>query len=89
MWLAALQLIAAENSDLFAKICQAAGLEPVEAAQLACTSEAGKEYALCYGKVLSPQEGNLAGEIKDFLMAESQKYATIVTNNTEVFLKAL
>lgn len=89
LWLAALQLIAAENSDLFAKICQAAGLKPVEAAQLTCTSEAGKEYALCYGKVLSPQEGNLAGEIKDFLMAESQKYATIVTNNTEVFLKAL
>lgn len=89
LWLSALQLIAAQDSALWQQICAASKLETVSAAAISCASAAAKDYALSYRRVLNPQEGNLAGVIKDFLAANSADYATIVTKNVEKFLKAL
>lgn len=88
LWLSALQLIAEENTDLFAKIAAAAGLEAVSADALADIQHA-KAYAFSYVNVLSPDKGNLAKEVKEYLAQNTEKYATKVTQNTEKFLKKL
>lgn len=87
LWLAALQLIAEKNVELMGKIAAAAELEVVSAAELNAASEAGKTYALAYAKVLSPEAGNLSAEIKDYLLANQNEYATSVTKNVETYLK--
>lgn len=88
LWLSALQLIVEENAALFAKIAAAAGLEAVATEALADGQQA-KAYAFSYVDVLSPDKGDLAKEIKAFLVQNSDKYATKVTQNTEKFLKKL
>lgn len=88
LWLSALQLIAEDDAALFAKIAAAAGLEAVAAEALADGQQA-KAYAFSYVDVLSPDKGDLAKEIKAFLVQNSDKYATKVTQNTEKFLKKL
>lgn len=87
LWLAALQLIAEKNVELMGKIAAAAELEVVSAEELNAASEAGKAYALAYAKVLSPEAGNLSAEIKDYLLANQNEYATSVTKNVETYLK--
>lgn len=86
LWLAALQLIAAADSDLFGKIVTAAGLEAVSADELTAGSEAGRQFALSYSKVLNPKEGNMAAELKDFLLQNKEKYAKYVTKNVKIFI---
>lgn len=89
LWLAGLQLIAEKDAGLMEKIASAAHLEVPEAAELVCESEAGKKYAVSYREVLNPEKGNLAADIKDFLLTNREEYATKVTKNTEKFLKML
>ncbi len=88
LWLAALQLVAAKDAELFAKIATAAELEVVGAEELLTTTETGKAYALVFAKVLNP-ENALVAEIKDFLLANKAEYATVVTQNAEIFLKKI
>lgn len=89
LWLAALQLIAAKDADLLAKVTAAAELAPVSVGDLTADTEAGKAYALAFAKVLSPDAGNLGVEIKDFLLTNQAEYATVVTKITETFLKKI
>ena len=86
LWLAALQLIADVDSELFAKIAAAAGLEAVKADELTAQSETGKAYALSYAKVLDAKAGNMAAEIKGFLVQNNDEYAKYVTKNVKKFL---
>ena len=87
LWLAALQLIAEKNAELMGKIAAAAELEVAAAEELTAATEAGKAYALAYAKVLGPEAGNLSAEIKDYLLANQNEYATSVTKNVEIYLK--
>ena len=87
LWLAALQLIAEKNAELMGKIAAAAELEVAPAEELTAATEAGKAYALAYAKVLGPEAGNLSAEIKDYLLANQNEYATSVTKNVEIYLK--
>lgn len=87
LWLAALQLVAEKNAELMGKIAAAAELEVVGAGELTAETEIGKAYALAYAKVLSPDTANLSAEIKDFLLANQNEYATSVTKNVEIYLK--
>ncbi|MBQ9763394.1 MAG: hypothetical protein IJV92_03455 [Phascolarctobacterium sp.] len=87
LWLAALQLIAEKNAELMGKIAAAAELEVAPAEELTAATEAGKAYALAYAKVLGPEVGNLSAEIKDYLLANQNEYATSVTKNVEIYLK--
>ena len=86
LWLAALQLIAAADSDLFGKIATAAGLQAVSADELTAGSGAGRQFALSYSKVLNPKEGNMAAELKDFLLQNKEEYAKYVTKNVKNFI---
>lgn len=87
LWLAALQLIAEKNSELMGKIAEAAELDVAGAQELNADTEAGKAYALAYAKVLNPDKGGLSVEIKDYLLANQNEYATTVTKNVEMYLK--
>lgn len=89
LWLSALQLLAEKDTALFARVAAAAGLEAVAAEELDCRSAVGRQYALSYTKVLAPEQGDLATEIKQFLLQYAAEYATKVTKNTENFLKKL
>ena len=87
LWLAALQVIAANNAELMGKIAAAAELEVATAEELTAETEVGKAYALAYAKVLGPDAGNMSAEIKDYLLANQNDYATSVTKNVEFYLK--
>lgn len=86
LWLAALQVIA-NNAELMGKIAAASELAVPSAEELTAETEIGKAYALAYAKVLSPDAGNLSAEIKDYLLANQNDYATSVTKNVEIYLK--
>ena len=86
LWLAALQVIA-NNAELMGKIAAASELAVPSAEELTAETEIGKAYALAYAKVLSPDAGNLSAEIKDYLLANQNEYATSVTKNVEIYLK--
>ena len=86
LWLAALQLIAERDSALFGKIADVAGLEVCGSDELNGSSEAGKKYALSYAKVLNPKEGNMAAELKAFLLQNKEEYAKYVTKNVKNFI---
>ena len=86
LWLAALQVIA-NNAELMDKIATASELAVPSAEELTAETEIGKAYALAYAKVLSPDAGNLSAEIKDYLLANQNDYATSVTKNVEIYLK--
>ena len=87
LWSAALQMIAANNAELMGKIAAAAELEVATAEELTAETEIGKAYALAYAKVLGPDAGNMSAEIKDYLLANQNDYATSVTKNVEFYLK--
>lgn len=89
LWLAALQLVAAKNEELMGKIAATAQLEVASCEELTATTEVGKAYALAYAKVLSPDAGSLGAEIKDYLLANHDEYATTVTKNVEIYLKRI
>lgn len=86
LWLAALQVIA-NNAELMGKVAAAAELNVATAEELTAETEIGKAYALAYGKVLGADAGNLSAEIKDYLLANQNDYATSVTKNVEIYLK--
>ncbi len=86
LWLAALQVIA-NNAELMGKVAAAAELNIATAEELTAETEIGKAYALAYGKVLGADAGNLSAEIKDYLLANQNDYATSVTKNVEIYLK--
>ncbi|MBR5173272.1 MAG: hypothetical protein IKW14_07755, partial [Phascolarctobacterium sp.] len=86
-WLATLQVIAANNAELMGKIAAAAELEVATAEELTAETEVCKAYALAYAKVLGPDAGNMSAEIKDYLLANQNDYATSVTKNVEFYLK--
>lgn len=88
LWMSAVQLIADGDAELYVKIAKIAGVEPAPAEKI-CGTEAGRALALCYRRALNPQEGGLAGEVKEFLAAHKEAYAEAVRANVNCFLKKL
>ena len=78
---------ALNSSATMKKIAAAAELEVATAEELTAETEVGKAYALAYAKVLGPDAGNMSAEIKDYLLANQNDYATSVTKNVEFYLK--
>ncbi len=87
LWLAALQLLAAADAGLLARIAALASLPPVTADELAAGSSLAARYARSYARVLSPQQGNMAPAIKAFVAAHHEEYVSNITKNVENFLK--
>lgn len=88
LWMSAVKLIAAKDSELYAKLAAAVGAEPV-AADCICSTNACQAFALGYRQALNPKEGNLAEDIKAFLHANEQEYAQAVRDNVGNYLKSL
>lgn len=79
----ALSVVAEKNPELFAKIAEVIGMKSEDFATNC------KAFALGYKKILSPAEGNLAGEIKSVLAANKEAYKAVLNNKVAEIIKNL
>ena len=88
MWMSTVKFIAANNADLYAKICAAVGTEAVAADKI-CGSESAVALAQGYAKALAVGS-ELAAEVKDYVVANKEQFSAFMKQNlSDCFLKRL